>query len=53
MSKFYTITCPHCRSTTTVQTGVSKNGTGIGQCKNCNKTIKITVDGNGMVRKVN
>ncbi len=52
MANYFTITCPHCGSTTTVQTGVSKNGTGVGQCRNCSKNIKVTVDGKGNVIKI-
>lgn len=52
MANYFTITCPRCGSTTTVQTGVSKNGTGVGQCRNCSKNVKVTVDGKGNVIKV-
>lgn len=52
MSTSFAIGCPNCGSTTTVQTGVSKNGTGLGQCRNCHKTVKITVDHKGNVIRV-
>ena len=53
MSNYFTIVCPHCQSTTTVQTGVSKNGGGVGQYRNCSKIIKVTIDGKGNVIRVN
>lgn len=52
MSTSFTVGCPHCRSTTTVQTGVSKNGTGVGRCRNCNKLVRVTVDHKGNVIRV-
>ena len=52
MSAKFTITCPKCGTTTTVTTGVSKSGAGVGTCKKCHKTVRVHVDGKGDIIKV-
>ena len=48
----YTVTCPHCMSTTTVDTGIKSNGTGVGYCRACRKTVRVQVDSRGNVIRV-
>ena len=52
MAFSFTVTCPHCGSTTTVKTGVSKSGAGVGSCQSCHKNVRVYVDGDGNVKKV-
>lgn len=52
MSAAFTVLCPHCGTTTTVRTGVAKNGAGVGPCRICHKNIRIYVDDKGDVIKV-
>ena len=51
MPKF-TVGCPHCGTTTTVTTGISKNGSGVGNCQKCRKAVRVHVDGKGNIKKV-
>lgn len=43
MSAKFTVTCPHCGSTTTVHTGVAEHGEGHGTCKACGKGVWVKV----------
>ena len=52
MSATFTVTCPKCGTTTTVTTGVSKSGSGVGSCRKCHKSIRVYVDGKGNIIKV-
>lgn len=52
MSGFFTVACPHCGNTSTFSTGISKNGSGVGNCRNCHKTVRIYVDSKGNIKKV-
>ncbi|WP_157830707.1 hypothetical protein [Aeromonas sobria] len=52
MSHYFTILCPRCSTTTTVSTGVGRNGTGIGQCRNCRKLVRVQVDHRGGIVRV-
>ena len=52
MAYKFTVTCPHCKTTTTVSTGVGKSGSGVGNCKKCHKPVRLHVDGKGDVTKV-
>ncbi|BBQ55153.1 hypothetical protein WP2S18C03_42340 [Aeromonas veronii] len=52
MSNYFTILCPHCGTTTTVATSVARNGTGVGQCRNCRKLVRIQVDHRGGIVRV-
>ena len=51
MPKF-TVACPHCGTTTTVTTGVSKGGSGVGNCKKCHKGVRVHVNSKGDITKV-
>lgn len=51
MPATFTLPCPKCGSVSTFRTGVSKSGTGIGNCRNCHKNVRIQVDSKGNVVK--
>lgn len=48
----YTVTCPHCGSTTTVNTGIKSSGTGVGSCGACRKLVRVEVDSHGNIKRV-
>lgn len=48
----YTVTCPHCGSTTTVNTGIKSSGTGVGFCGACRKIVRVEVDSQGNIKRV-
>lgn len=52
MSAIFTVTCPHCVSTTTVRTGISVSGTGVGHCRSCGKLVRVQVDSKGNIVRV-
>ncbi|GLH25371.1 hypothetical protein ENT52713_27670 [Enterobacter sp. 200527-13] len=48
----YTVVCPHCGSTTTVNTGIKSSGTGVGSCGACRKLVRVEVDSLGNIKRV-
>jgi transcription elongation factor Elf1 len=52
MSSSFTIPCPHCGNVSTFRTGIAKNGSGVGTCRNCHKSVRIQVDSQGNIKNV-
>lgn len=48
----YTVTCPQCHTTTTVNTGIKNGGTGVGSCRSCGKRVRVEVDSKGNIIRV-
>lgn len=48
----YTVVCPHCGSTTTVNTGIKSSGTGVGSCGACRKLVRVEVDSLGNIKRI-